>query len=120
MQGAYYAEARTERIAEDMGTAILQLTVQSPQGGKLSYMVQSHIQIPYEDVVIEVDGLVADMIVTSIEKWTEWTLDIEAGGRRVVRWIHRKNPTDASEAELAMAGGEDGGLGVTRIDDVTF
>jgi len=119
-EGTHYAEARTEYIVGNTGTSVLELSIQSPQGGTLEYMVQTFIQVPYEDVLIEVDGVVNDIIATSMEEWTLQTLDIEAGVRRTVRWIHRKNPTDASEEELAMTGGEDGMPGITRIDDVKF
>lgn len=116
-EGSYYAEARTEYIIDDFGgTALLELVVDSPNGGSLSFQLQALIQAPFEDVVIEVDGVAKSIIMNAIEEWTVQELEI-GGGRHVVQWVHRKNPSDASEEELAMGHAN---LGITRIDDVTF
>lgn len=116
-EGMWYTEARTQYIANEVGTAELSLTIESPNGGTLSYQIQALIQAPIEDVLVEVDGEPKDIILNTIGEWTTHELEIMAG-RVVVSWVHRKNPSDMSAEELARFGGMS--LGITRIDDVTF
>ena len=115
-KGRRYAEARTENIVVEFGTSILQLTVESRDGGMLLYQIQALIRVPFEDVVVEVDGVATDIIMIKIAEWETRELEIE-GGHHVVRWVHRKNPMDASEGEMAASAPNEG---ITRIDDVTF
>lgn len=115
-EGAYYTEARTEYIIDDFGETILELSIESPNGGTLSYQVQALIQAPFEDVVIKVDDVPTSIIMNAISDWTVQDLEIE-GGLHVIQWVHRKNPSDATAEDLAMV---QKNLGITRIDDVTF
>lgn len=118
-EGSYYAEARTEYIIDEVGESILQLTLEvPPNGGVLSYQVQALIQAPFEDVLIKVNGDTTSIIMNAIPIWTTQEIQIESGGPHVIQWVHRKNPSDESEEELASSTGKN--LGITRIDDVTF
>ena len=56
--------------------------------------------------------------MNAIPIWTTQEIQIESGGPHVIQWVHRKNPSDESEEELASSTGKN--LGITRIDDVTF
>jgi len=116
-EGTYYAEARTEYIIDDVGQTILEISIVSPKGGILSYQVQALIQAPFEDVVIKVDDVPMNIIMNAVPDWTMQELEIDTGGHHVIQWIHRKNPSDATEEELAMVHSN---LGITRIDDVAF
>ena len=115
-EGLRYAEAQTAFIVNDMGTAELELTIESPQGGTLSYKIQTSVQAPFDDVLVEVDGAAVEIVTDALSDWTALVLQVEPG-RVVVRWSHRKNPSDASPEEFA---GMSNNLGITRIDDVTF
>ena len=117
-EGTSYAEARTEYIIKNVGNSILELTLEAPpNGGSLSYQVQAFIQAPREDVVVKVDDVVVDIIMNAIPTWTLHDMEIEGGGTHVIQWVHRKNPSDASDEDLAMV---ESNLGITRIDDVMF
>jgi hypothetical protein len=115
-EGLYYAEALTEDIIDDLDTAELELKVNSPNGGTLSYAIQALIQAPYEDVLIEVDGVAQYILMDAIPMWQTQTLDIDAGEHKI-KWVVRKNPSDASDEDLAMSTPN---LGITRVDDVMF
>lgn len=118
--GDWYAEARTEYVARDRGSAALLLEVSSPNGGTLSYAMQAMIMAPFEDVIVELDGAVDldDVILSAMPRWEVRTLEIPPGSHEV-RWVHRKNPGDMSSEELETMGGH-GAAGITRIDDVVF
>ena len=116
-EGSYYAEAQTAYIIDDVGTAALELAIDSENGGILSYQIQAFIQAPFEDVEIKVDGEATSIITNAIGNWKEKTLEIEAG-HHVIQWILRKNPSNASAEELAGTG--QGPPGITRIDNVQF
>lgn len=116
IEGLYYAEALTEDILDDLDTAELELKVNSPNGGTLSYEIQALIQAPFEDVLIEVDGVAQYILMDAISTWQTQTLDIDPGEHKI-KWVVRKNPSDASDEDLAMSTPN---LGITRVDDVTF
>ena len=114
-EGSYYAEAWTKYTIDNFGgMVLLRLVIESPTGGLLLFQVQAPIQAPFDDVVIKVDRVTTSIIMDAIEEWTTQELDIE-GGHHVVQWVHRKNPSDASEEGLAMGHTN---LGITRIDDL--
>lgn len=115
-EGRYYAEARTEHIIGAIGDSRLELVVESPSGGLLSYYVQALIQAPYEDVVVLVDDVPISTMVNAVSQWTRQELQIDRG-HHVIQWVHRKNPSGASPEELDLIPPSDG---ITRIDDVKF
>ena len=115
-EGTSYAEAQTKYIVNDSGESILELQVDSLNGGSLSYQVQALIQAPYEDVLVKVDNVAVDILMNAIPSWTLREVAIEPG-EHVIQWVHRKNPSAASDEELAVV---EPNLGITRIDDVTF
>lgn len=116
IEGRRYAEARTEFIIDDVGTAVLTLAVDSPRGGTVSYSIQALIQAPFEDVSVKVDNAVVSVDVRAVPEWTARQVEVGAGPH-TVSWMHRKNPSDASEDELAVGTPN---LGITRLDDVVF
>ena len=65
---------------------------------------------------MKVDNVAVDILMNAIPSWTLREVAIEPG-EHVIQWVHRKNPSAASDEELAVV---EPNLGITRIDDVTF
>eukprot|EP00970_Alexandrium_tamarense_P009379 scaffold1868_cov194-Alexandrium_tamarense.AAC.23 len=116
-EGKWFAEARTGDIIDDMGTAVLALKVKSPNGGKLAFQIQALIQSPHEDLIIEVDDKPVSFIINTIDQWKKEEVDILEGGEHIIKWVHRKNPTNQDEGALSKVAKNEG---ISRIDDVTF
>mmetsp|Transcript_2796 Transcript_2796/g.5539 ORF Transcript_2796/g.5539 Transcript_2796/m.5539 type:complete len:362 (-) Transcript_2796:64-1149(-) len=115
-EGSHFAEARTEDILDDFGEAVLEFRVSSPNGGKLSFQVQTHNRAPVEDLVLKIDSREVSVIVDTTSDWRLEEFDITKG-EHVISWVHRKNPGNLPEDELVMM---ESSLGISRIDDVTF
>lgn len=111
-----YAEARTDDIVDVGGSAVLSLAVDSPRGGTLSYSIQALIQAPFEDLVLKLDYTIVKVFTSAAPEWTEHEMEVTAGSH-TVSWVHRKNPGDASEGDLAA---ERLQPGITRVDDVRW
>lgn len=114
----HYAEARTDDVDAATGSSVLRLSLDSPNGGVLSYKVMASIMAPFEDVLVKLDGEPVDVIISAVEEWAEGEVRIESGGSHEVEWVHRKNPENLSAEELGAVGM--GSEGVTRIDDIEF
>jgi len=114
--GNHLAEARTEDIDANGGAATLRLTVSSPRGGTLSFLVMALHRAPHEDLVIKVDGAVHE-VVSPAEGWQSLAVELTGGGEHVVEWVHRKNPALIDDASDSSASGSEG---VSRVDEVTF
>lgn len=115
-EGRRYAEARTDDIVDVGGSAVLSLAVDSPRGGTLSYSIQALIQAPFEDLVLKLDYTIVKVFTSAAPEWTEHEMEVTAGSH-TVSWVHRKNPGDASEGDLAA---ERLQPGITRVDDVRW
>jgi hypothetical protein len=115
--GTHFAEARTEDIIDDVGEAVLELIINSPKGGKLSYWVQTFIQAPHEDLVLKIDDEEVNVIIDSVPEWTKEENVVIPAGRVSVKWVHRKNPANESADTLEAV---EPAEGISRIDGVYF
>ena len=115
-EGTHFAEARTGDIVVDFGEAVLELSVSSPNGGKLSFQIQTFIQAPHEDLVLKIDDVDVSVVINSMTQWKKEEFEIKAG-EHSIKWVHRKNPSRMSDEVLAEAEHD---LGISRIDDVIF
>jgi len=117
VEGNYYAAARSGDISPEFGTANLKHGIESIGGGVLSFDIQALVQIPFDDVIIMVDDDIVAEFTSATAGWERKTLDITAGPH-MVQWIHRKNPSNMGETDLAAFGDPD--EGVTMVDNVAF
>merc|ERR1711971_403602 len=99
-KGQRYAEARTQSIIDDGGTAVMSLTVESPRGGTLSYSIQALVRVPFEDTFLQVDDEIVLVDFSPVREWKRRKIEV-ATGLHTMSWVHRKNPSDANEEDLA-------------------
>ena len=112
-EGIRFAEARTSDINAEYGEAVLELAVSSPNGGTLSFQVQTFMTAPREDLVLKIDDVVVSVIINTVSEWQLEEYEIP-NGMHSIKWVHKKNPSNELLAEVETC------LGVSRLDDVTF